>query len=68
MEKPIFSSDFTIEDIHKIRERNYEKARYMSVKEDGAAWIANMAEDISQKLENGEWEKVLSTAWIQKKK
>ena len=24
MEKPILSADFTIEDIHKLREHNYE--------------------------------------------
>ncbi len=27
------SPDFTVEDIHKIRERNYEKTKYMSIQE-----------------------------------
>lgn len=27
------SPDFTIEDIHRIRERNYERTRYMTVEE-----------------------------------
>ena len=33
MEKPIISPDFTIEDIHKIREYNYELTKNMSVEE-----------------------------------
>ncbi len=31
MEKPILSPDFTIEDIHKIREQNYERTKNMTV-------------------------------------
>lgn len=27
------SPDFTVEDIHRIRERNYEKTKHMSIKE-----------------------------------
>lgn len=27
------SPDFTVEDIHRIRERNFEKTKHMSVKE-----------------------------------
>ena len=33
MEKPIISPDFTIEDIHKIREYNYEVTKNMSIEE-----------------------------------
>ena len=33
MEKPILSLDFTIEDIHKIREQNYERTKDMTVAE-----------------------------------
>ena len=33
MEKPILSPNFTIEDIHKLREYNYEMAKHMSDKE-----------------------------------
>ncbi len=30
MEKPVLSSDFTVEDIHKLREYNYEKTKNMT--------------------------------------
>lgn len=33
MEKPILSPDFTIEDIHKLREYNYEMTKHMSRQE-----------------------------------
>ena len=33
MNKPILSKDFTIEDIHNLREYNYEITKEMSVKE-----------------------------------
>ena len=33
MEKPIISPNFTIEDIHKIREYNYEVTKNMSIEE-----------------------------------
>lgn len=33
MEKPILNSNFTIEDIHKLREYNYEMTKHMSDKE-----------------------------------
>ena len=33
MEKPIISTDFTIEDIHKIREYNYEYTKDMTLEE-----------------------------------
>ena len=33
MEKPVLSPDFTIEDIHKIREYNYEVTKNMTVEE-----------------------------------
>ena len=33
MEKPIISLDFTIEDIHKIREYNYEVTKDMTIEE-----------------------------------
>jgi len=33
MEKPILSSDFTIEDIHKIREYNYYITKDMTIRE-----------------------------------
>ena len=33
MEKPIISPNFTIEDIHKIREYNYEVTKNMTLEE-----------------------------------
>lgn len=33
MEKPVISPDFTIEDIHKIREYNYEITKGMTVEQ-----------------------------------
>lgn len=33
MDKPILSPNFTIEDIHKLREYNYEMTKYMTDKE-----------------------------------
>ena len=33
MNKPILSKDFTIDDIHKLREYNYEQTKDMGVKE-----------------------------------
>ncbi len=33
MKKPVLSPDFTIEDIHKLREYHYEITKHMSDKE-----------------------------------
>lgn len=33
MEKPNLSPDFTIEDIHKLREYNYEQTKNMTLQE-----------------------------------
>ena len=33
MEKPVLSPDFTIEDIHKLREYNYEMTKNMTTEE-----------------------------------
>ena len=33
MERPVLSKDFTIEDIHRLREYNYERTRGMSRQE-----------------------------------
>lgn len=33
MEKPVLSPDFTIEDIHKLREYNYEMTKHMTDQE-----------------------------------
>ena len=33
MEKPILSDDFTIEDIHKLREYNYEMTKELQRRE-----------------------------------
>ena len=41
MEKPVLSPDFTIEDIHKLREYNYEITKHMTDKE----WIIIIRQD-----------------------
>ena len=33
MEKPVLSPDFTIEDIHNLREYNYEVTKHMTTEE-----------------------------------
>lgn len=33
MDKPVLSSDFTIEDIHKLREYNYYQTKDMTLQE-----------------------------------
>lgn len=38
MEKPTISPDFTIDDIHKIREYNYERTKHLTFDEKEALW------------------------------
>jgi len=45
MNKLVISENFTMEDIHKVREYNYERRKNMSAKE--------YAEDINKGAENG---------------
>lgn len=56
MEKPVISPDFTIEDIHKIREYHYELTKDMTVQEKiafynegGIAFLKEMEERKMQK-------------------
>ena len=56
VEKPIISSEFTIDDIHKIREYHYEMTKNMSNKEvadeyneGGKAFLKEMEERKLQK-------------------
>ena len=44
MNKPILSKDFTIDDIHKLREYNYQQTKNMSVKERSEYYIAKGCE------------------------
>ena len=44
MTKPLISPDFTIDDIHKIREYNYEQTKSMSVAEQ-SSYYKNKAGD-----------------------
>lgn len=51
VEKPIISPDFTIEDIHKIREYNYEVTKNMTDEEKIAYYNtpkSNVAEEIAR--------------------
>ena len=52
MEKPDISPDFTIEDIHKIREYNYEMTKDMNFEERKAYYEegASRAREIMEKL------------------
>jgi len=45
MDKPALSKNFTVEDIHKVREYNYERRKNMSAKE--------YAEDINEGAKEG---------------
>lgn len=50
MEKPILSPDFTIEDIHKLREYNYELTKNMTDKE-RMDYYNNRGREVQRKLE-----------------
>lgn len=50
MEKPILSLDFTIEDIHKIREQNYERTKDMTVAEK-VAYYNNSGKEAEREIE-----------------
>ena len=49
MEKPILSPNFTIEDIHKIREYNYEMTKNMST-EEMCEYINNRAKNVLKEM------------------
>lgn len=50
MEKPILSPDFTVEDIHKIREQNYERTKDMTVAEE-VAYYNNSGKEAEKEIE-----------------
>ncbi len=50
MEKPILSPDFTVEDIHKIREQNYERTKDMTVAEK-VAYYNNSGKEAVREIE-----------------
>ena len=50
MEKPVLSPDFTIEDIHKIREQNYERTKDMTVAEK-VAYYNNSGKEAEKEIE-----------------
>ncbi len=50
MEALIISPDFTIEDIHKIREQNYERTKDMTVAEK-AAYYNNSGKEAEREVE-----------------
>jgi len=51
MEKPILSPNFTIEDIHKLREYNYEMTKDMTDKE-RMNYYNSRGREVQRKLEN----------------
>ncbi len=50
MEALIISPDFTIEDIHKIREQNYERTKDMTVAEK-VAYYNNSGKEAEREIE-----------------
>ena len=46
MEKPILSPNFTIEDIHKLREYNYERTKDMTVAENENVKLGEVPTDL----------------------
>lgn len=55
MKKTILSPDFTIEDIHKIREQNYEWTKDMTVAEK-VAYYNNSSKEAEREIE---WRRAL---------
>ena len=51
MKKPILSEDFTIEDIHKLREYNYEMTKELS-REEKMDYYNNKGNEFLKKLED----------------
>ena len=49
IEKPVLSPDFTIEDIHKIREYNYEMTKDYTT-EELIAYYKNKADEIAKSI------------------
>lgn len=49
MEKPILRPDFTIEDIHKLREYNYEMTKDMTV-EEKVAYYNNSGKEAEREI------------------
>lgn len=50
MEKLVISPDFTIEDIHKIREWNYEQTKDMTM-EEKISYYNNSGKDAEREIE-----------------
>ena len=50
MEKPVLSPDFTIEDIHKLREYNYEVIKHMT-DEERMDYYNKRGREVQKKLE-----------------
>ncbi len=58
MEKPILSDDFTIEDIHKLREYNYEMTKELS-REEKMDYYNNKGKEFLKELEEQKMQNVL---------
>lgn len=58
MEKPILSADFTIEDIHKLREYNYEMTKELS-REEKMDYYNNKGKEFLKILEESKMQNVL---------
>ena len=51
MEKPVLSADFTIDDIHKLREYNYNMTKDMSI-QDALAYYNSKGIAFQEKIEH----------------
>ena len=58
MEKTILSADFTIEDIHKLREYNYEMTKELS-REEKMDYYNNKGKEFLKILEESKMQNVL---------
>ena len=58
MEKPILSDDFTIEDIHKLREYNYEKTKDLT-RQEKMDYYNNKGKEFLKKLEQEKMQTVI---------
>ena len=58
MEKPILSDDFTIEDIHKLREYNYEKTKDLT-RQEKIDYYNNKGKEFLKKLEQEKMQNVI---------
>ena len=58
MEKPVLSANFTIEDIHKLREYNYEMTKHMT-EEERMDYYNKRGREVQREIEEARLQEVL---------